>query len=99
MDLGAIEIDQRIPEQAAHLRLLTSVSVRNGLIRTGLVVRDNHVDIASSSRAVGDNGEIWQDSKVRGKRFKFWAHHGCYRVRTTYRHSKKVVDSDCMVRI
>ena len=37
----------------AHLWLFTSVSVRNGLVGTGLVVHVNQVDIVSSNRTVG----------------------------------------------
>ena len=39
----------------ARLWLFTSVSVRNGLVGTGLVVRVNQVDIATSTRTVGSD--------------------------------------------
>jgi hypothetical protein len=40
---------------SARLWLFTSVSVRNGLVGTGLVVRVNQVNIALSNRTVGDD--------------------------------------------
>jgi hypothetical protein len=40
---------------SARLWLYTSVSVRNGLVGTGLVVRVNQVNIAQSNRTVGDD--------------------------------------------
>lgn len=39
----------------ARLWLFTSVSVRNGFVRRGLVVRVNQVDIATSSHTVGSD--------------------------------------------
>ena len=39
----------------AQLWLFTSVSVRNGLVGTGLLVRVNQIDIVSSHRTVGDD--------------------------------------------
>ncbi|KAJ5981906.1 hypothetical protein N7451_012006 [Penicillium sp. IBT 35674x] len=46
--------------EAGHARLLlfTSVSVRNGLVGTGLVVRVNHVDIVSPNRTVGNDDAL-----------------------------------------
>jgi hypothetical protein len=46
--------------KAGHARLLlfTSVSTRNGLVGTGLVVRVNQVDIVSSNRRVGDDDTL-----------------------------------------
>jgi hypothetical protein len=46
--------------EAGHGRLwlFTSVSVRNGLVGTGLVVRVNQVDIASSNRTVGSDDTL-----------------------------------------
>jgi hypothetical protein len=42
----------------ARLWLFTSVSVRNGLVGAGLVVRVNQVDIVSSNRTVGTNDAL-----------------------------------------
>lgn len=39
----------------AHLWLFTSVSVRNGLVGTGLVVRVNQLYIATSNHTVGSD--------------------------------------------
>ncbi|KAJ5300187.1 hypothetical protein N7508_007430 [Penicillium antarcticum] len=46
--------------EASHARLwlFTSVSVRNGLVGTGLVVRVNQVDIVSSNRTVGNDDSL-----------------------------------------
>ena len=46
--------------EAGHARLwlFTSVSVRNGLVGTGLVVRVNHVDIVLSNRTVGNDDAL-----------------------------------------
>ncbi|KAJ5040814.1 hypothetical protein NUH16_011106 [Penicillium rubens] len=42
----------------ARLWLFTSVSVRNGLVGPGLVVRINQVDIASSNRTLGSDDAL-----------------------------------------
>ncbi|KAJ5267935.1 hypothetical protein N7478_001488 [Penicillium angulare] len=42
----------------ACLWLFTSVSVRNGLVGTGLVVRVSQVDVTSSSRTVGSDDAL-----------------------------------------
>ncbi|KAJ5111625.1 hypothetical protein N7532_002160 [Penicillium argentinense] len=46
--------------EAGHARLwlFTSVSVRNGLVGVGLIVRVNQVDIASSYRTVGNDDSL-----------------------------------------
>ncbi|KAJ5091031.1 hypothetical protein N7532_009715 [Penicillium argentinense] len=46
--------------EAGHARLwlFTSVSVRNGLVGVGLIVRVNQVDIASSHRTVGNDDSL-----------------------------------------
>jgi hypothetical protein len=46
--------------EAGHARLwlFTSVSIRNGLVGTGLVVRVNQVDIVSSHRTVGNDDSL-----------------------------------------
>ncbi|KAI2669422.1 hypothetical protein LCP963914a_9931 [Penicillium roqueforti] len=42
----------------ARLWLFTSVSVRNGLVGTGLVVRVSQVDVTSSSRTIGSDDAL-----------------------------------------
>lgn len=54
----ASDIDEMREAGRAHIWLLTSVSVRNGLIGTGLVVRVNQVDIVSSNRTVGKDNTL-----------------------------------------
>jgi hypothetical protein len=46
--------------EAGHARLwlFTSVSIRNGLVGTGLVVRVDQVDIVSSHRTVGNDDSL-----------------------------------------
>ncbi|KAJ5215604.1 reverse transcriptase [Penicillium cinerascens] len=48
-------LDDLHEASCARLWLYTSVSVRNGLVGTGLVVRVNQADIATSSRTVGSD--------------------------------------------
>ncbi|KAJ5288337.1 hypothetical protein N7508_011112 [Penicillium antarcticum] len=53
--IATVGSDMQELHEAGHARLwlFTSVSVRNGLVGTGLVVRVNQVDIVSSNRTVG----------------------------------------------
>ncbi|KAJ5318532.1 hypothetical protein N7476_004952 [Penicillium atrosanguineum] len=49
---------QELHEAHTRLWLLTSVSIRNGLVETGLVVRVNQVDIVSSKRTVSNDNVL-----------------------------------------
>lgn len=57
---ATLDSDMHELHEAGHARLwlFTSVSVRNGLVGTGLVVRVNEVDIASSNRTVGSDDAL-----------------------------------------
>ncbi|KAJ5904903.1 uncharacterized protein N7473_001819 [Penicillium subrubescens] len=58
--IATVGSDMHELHEAGHARLwlLTSVSVRNGLVGTGLVVRVNQVDIVSSKRTVGNDDAL-----------------------------------------
>jgi hypothetical protein len=58
--IATVGSDMHELHEAGHARLwlFTSVSVRNGLVETGLVVRVNQVDIVSSHRTVGNDDSL-----------------------------------------
>ncbi|KAJ5849263.1 hypothetical protein N7534_007952 [Penicillium rubens] len=58
--IATVGSDMHELHEAGHARLwlFTSVSVRNGLVGAGLVVRVNQVDIASSNRTVGSDDAL-----------------------------------------
>jgi hypothetical protein len=58
--INTVGSDMDVLHEAGHARLwlFTSVSVRNGLVGVGLVVRVNQVAIASSNRTVGSDDAL-----------------------------------------
>ncbi|KAJ5215587.1 uncharacterized protein N7498_001994 [Penicillium cinerascens] len=58
--IATVGSDMQELHEAGHARLwlFTSVSVRNGLVGTGLVVRVNQVDIVASNRTVGNDDAL-----------------------------------------